>query len=99
MLLTLFESLERPGIRMLVRQIAGPAARRIVCELQPGQELKRGERFGLIKFGSRTEIFLPKDAGIEILAKLGQQLRAGESILAVLWPRSERQVLSPRPRV
>lgn len=87
MLLTMFESLERPGTRMLVRQISGPAARRIVCELQPGQELKRGQRFGLIKFGSRTELYLPRDVGIELRVTIGQRVRAGESILALLGPR------------
>lgn len=60
-----------------VRQIVGMAARRIVCHAREGTELKRGERFGLIKFGSRTELIVPKVDGMEILVKIGDKVRAG----------------------
>ncbi len=71
-----------PYRRMVVRQIAGQFARRIVCWLKPGDELAVGERFGMIKLGSRTELVLPCEAGIEISAKKGDKVRAGSTVLA-----------------
>jgi len=62
-------------------QIAGFIARRIVTELKSGQEVKTGERFGMIKFGSRVDVFLPKNAKIKV--NLEQKVYAGETILAV----------------
>lgn len=64
-----------------VTQIAGLIARRIVCKVRPGDVLRRGERFGLIKFGSRVDLFLPKSK-TEILTQLGDRVKAGETILA-----------------
>lgn len=61
-------------------QIAGLVARRIICKIQEGDELKRGERFGLICFGSRLDIYLPKDT--ETAVKVGDKVEAGNSILA-----------------
>ncbi len=63
-------------------QIAGLVARRILCEVTEGQELKRGERFGLIRFGSRLDIYLP--AGVEPQVYVGQTMIAGESVIASL---------------
>jgi len=63
-------------------QIAGLIARRIVCWLEPGDEVIRGRRFGLIRFGSRVDLYLPLDT--EILVKKGDKVRAGESILGYL---------------
>jgi phosphatidylserine decarboxylase len=63
-----------------VVQIAGLIARRIECGLQEGQSVCRGDRFGIIRFGSRVELYLPPDA--RILARDGQYVKAGESILA-----------------
>ena len=60
-----------------VKQIVGMAARRIVCHAREGTQLDRGERFGLIKFGSRTELVVPKVNGTEILVKIGDKVRAG----------------------
>lgn len=72
-----------PTLRpMLVQQITGAIARRIVCRLKPGDELPKGAQFGMIKLGSRTVIVFPKEAGLEILAKPGDKLKAGSSILA-----------------
>jgi phosphatidylserine decarboxylase len=65
---------------ILVRQIAGILARRIVNYLKTGEEVKQGEEFGFIKFGSRVDVFLPLDA--QILVMLDQQVRGGETILA-----------------
>ncbi len=61
-------------------QIAGMVARRIVCYAREGQELEIGERFGLIRFGSRMDVYLPLDADVRVL--LGQSVLAGETVLA-----------------
>jgi phosphatidylserine decarboxylase len=60
-------------------QIAGVLARRIVCRVKRGQELGRGDRFGLIMFGSRTDTYLP--AGCRVEVKEGQRVKGGETIL------------------
>jgi phosphatidylserine decarboxylase len=76
------EETEPPYRRSIVRQISGLIARRIVCDLRPGQELARGEKFGMIKLGSRTELILPDRDGLEIAICLGQRVRAGKTIMA-----------------
>ena len=68
------------GRRLGVVQIAGLVARRIVCKLQDGQAVRTGERFGLIRFGSRTDLFLPE--GISPLVTVGQRAVGGETVLA-----------------
>jgi phosphatidylserine decarboxylase len=65
---------------LAVVQIAGLVARRIVCDLVQGQGVQRGARFGIIRFGSRVDVYLP--TGTTILAREGQMVRAGETILA-----------------
>jgi phosphatidylserine decarboxylase len=65
---------------LVVVQIAGLIARRIHCELQQGQQICRGNRFGIIRFGSRLEVYLPE--GARVLVKEGQTMRAGETALA-----------------
>jgi phosphatidylserine decarboxylase len=65
-----------------VVQIAGLIARRIVCHARDGQHLKTGERFGLIRFGSRTDLFLPK--GVAPLVAVGQRMIGGETVMADL---------------
>jgi phosphatidylserine decarboxylase len=65
---------------LAVVQIAGLVARRIVCELAQGQGVRRGTRFGIIRFGSRVDVYLPP--GTAIVAEPGQMVRAGETILA-----------------
>lgn len=60
-----------------VRQVAGMAARRIVCHAHEGTALTSGERFGMIKFGSRTELIVPLVDGTEVLVKVGDKVRAG----------------------
>ncbi len=67
---------------MIVRQIAGAIARRIVCWVRPDEELLSGELFGMIKFGSRTELVIPDEPGLEIVAKLGDAVRGGTTIMA-----------------
>ena len=71
---------ESGGRRYLVVQIAGALARRIVCRVRPGDRVQRGERFGMIMFGSRVDLFLP--VGVEPVVKLGDRVRAGTSVIA-----------------
>ncbi len=63
------------------KQIAGVIARRIVCRLQEGDEVQRGERFGMIKYGSRLDVYLPPDATIRVRKK--QKVKAGQSVMGV----------------
>jgi len=67
---------------VVVKQIAGLIARRIVCRLSDGDSVIRGQRFGLIRFGSRTELFLPASASISV--NIGDKVKGGETILATL---------------
>ena len=64
---------------IIIVQIAGLIARRIVCEVEQGQELKQGDRLGMIRFGSRVDIYFKNK---KILAKIGQNVVAGESLIA-----------------
>jgi phosphatidylserine decarboxylase len=77
---------EAPYRRYVVRQITGAIARRIVCWLKPGDELARGEQFGMIKLGSRTELVLPREDGLRIRARLGDKVKAGLTVLAAYEP-------------
>ena len=67
--------------RVLVRQIAGVVARRIVCDAAVGERLERGQRFGMVKFGSRAEVYVPADVGFAWSVRVGQRLRGGETVL------------------
>jgi phosphatidylserine decarboxylase len=75
-----------PYRRYVVRQITGAIARRIVCWLKPGDELARGEEFGMIKLGSRTELVLPREDGLKVRANLGDKVKAGLTVLAEYGP-------------
>ncbi len=70
------------GRQIAVVQIAGLVARRIVCFTKTGDTLRTGERFGLIRFGSRLDVYLPD--GVEPMVNLGQTMIAGETVLADL---------------
>jgi phosphatidylserine decarboxylase len=72
--------LRRGERRYLMVQIAGALARRIVCRLTPGEQVRRGERFGLIMFGSRVDLFLP--AGVTPVVAKGDRVHAGATVLA-----------------
>lgn len=76
------EANNAPHRRMIVRQITGAIARRIVCELKPGDELQAGERFGMIKLGSRTELVLPCEEGLNLKVQVGDKIEAGTSVVA-----------------
>ena len=69
--------------RVLVRQIAGLIARRIVTDGEKGDRVRQGERMGLIRFGSRVDVFVP--AGVQVRSKVGDVTKAGQTIIAE-WP-------------
>ncbi|MDX1781564.1 MAG: phosphatidylserine decarboxylase [Thalassovita sp.] len=72
----------RDGRQIAVVQIAGLVARRIVCFVTPETEMKTGERFGLIRFGSRLDVYLPD--GVDPMVSIGQTMIAGETVIADL---------------
>jgi phosphatidylserine decarboxylase len=67
---------------IVVKQISGAVARKIVCEAKSGSSYKMGEKFGMIKFGSRTEVYLPAEDWIRLKVKVGDKIHAGETIIA-----------------
>ena len=69
----------KSGEEIIIVQIAGLIARRIVCEVEQGQKLKQGDRIGMIRFGSRVDIYFKNK---KVLAKIGQNVVAGESLIA-----------------
>jgi phosphatidylserine decarboxylase len=83
--------LRRPdGRRLAVRQITGLIARRIVCPARVGDRLARGERYGMIRFGSRTELVVPVEEAAELLCKVGDTVRGGQTPLLRLRPAAPR---------
>ncbi|MFI5263049.1 MAG: phosphatidylserine decarboxylase family protein [Candidatus Kapaibacterium sp.] len=74
------------GKKLLFNQVTGYVARRIVCELKPGDSVASGERFGMIKFGSRVDIYLPIDARLTV--KEGDIAKSGETIIAE-WQKNQ----------
>lgn len=76
----------RPGLRLLVRQLTGLIARRIICTHGIGDRVERGELYGMIRFGSRTELWLPCAVPHEIKVKVGDRVRCGETVLVEVLP-------------
>ena len=72
------------GLPVVFRQIVGILARRVVCRVQPGAELRAGQRVGIMKFGSRMDVFLPPSA--ELRVAVGDSVIGGVSVIAVLTP-------------
>jgi phosphatidylserine decarboxylase precursor-related protein len=71
-----------PGeLRLLLRQVSGAIARRIVCPLVPGMHLERGGLIGMIKFGSRTEVWVPLESGFEVAVRKGERVQGGVTVL------------------
>jgi phosphatidylserine decarboxylase len=68
-----------------VRQLVGILARRIVCRVKEGDVVRAGDRFGVMKFGSRMDVFLPADATLTV--RVGERVIGGVTVLAVLAPR------------
>jgi phosphatidylserine decarboxylase len=75
--------LDEPQDKLLVRQISGAIARHIVCQTEEGKTLSAGEQFGMIKFGSRTELYLPARDNTKIKVKIGDKVKAGLTILVM----------------
>jgi phosphatidylserine decarboxylase len=73
---------EHDGQPIVFRQVVGVLARRVVCRLQSGQEVQTGQRFGLMKFGSRMDVFLPEHARLRV--RTGDRVRGGETVIAEL---------------
>lgn len=71
----------RPGLKVLVRQLTGLIARRIICTHGVGDRVERGELYGMIRFGSRTELWVPLNVAHEIKVKVGDRVRCGETVL------------------
>lgn len=79
---------ENSSCSVQVKQVAGLLARRIVCNVKPGDRLERGQRFGLIKFGSRVDVLMPPD--VDVRVRRGDRVKGGSTILAVLASPSGR---------
>jgi phosphatidylserine decarboxylase len=79
---TLFQGAGPSRRRFLVRQVAGPFASRVVCAVRPGEVLERGARFGMIKFGSRTELLICGVSGLHVLVRPGDHVKGGQSVVA-----------------
>jgi phosphatidylserine decarboxylase len=73
---------QNPRVTIVVRQLTGAIARRIVAWAKVGDELRKGDRFGMIRFGSRTEVYLPLTA--TVLVKVGEHVSGGSTIIARL---------------
>ncbi len=78
----LLERIQPPRELLLLRQISGAIARRIVCQAAENQTFTAGQPFGMIKFGSRTELYIPAGPHLKILVKVGDKVKAGETPLA-----------------
>jgi phosphatidylserine decarboxylase len=72
---------DSPNDRLIVRQISGAVARHIVCKAAEGQKMAGGEKFGMIKFGSRTELYVPVSENAKCLVRIGDKVKAGVSPL------------------
>ena len=85
----ILESTEPDKRRYRIRQITGQFARRIVCWVRPGDILERGEMYGMIKLGSRTELIVPESESFEIIAKIGDKVCAGSTVFGRYSPLSD----------
>jgi phosphatidylserine decarboxylase len=74
--------IDHDGKMVVARQIVGVLARRVVCRLQPGIDVRAGDRLGVMKFGSRMDVFLPVTAALAVT--VGDRVRAGETVIAML---------------
>lgn len=74
--------IDHRGQTIIARQIVGILARRVVCRVPTGAEVRAGDRFGIMKFGSRMDVFLPPSADLRV--RVGDRVRGGETVIAVL---------------
>jgi phosphatidylserine decarboxylase len=77
------------GRDVVVVQVAGLIARRILCYAQPGSSIARGERYGFIRFGSRVDVYLPLDAQFEV--SLGDKVKGATDVIARLAPKAQEK--------
>ena len=82
------------GIEIVIVQIAGLIARRIKCDLSEDQNVKTGEKFGIIRFGSRVDVYLPLSYKLNVLE--GQTMIGGETVLANLQKKSVKRVITKK---
>ena len=68
-------------VKIAVKQIAGKIAKRIVCACEVGDVFEQGQRFGMIKFGSRVEVFVPNSVRFEVMVRVGEKVTAGKTVL------------------
>jgi phosphatidylserine decarboxylase len=78
-----------PEARILVRQVSGAIARRIVCPLEPSTFVARGGLLGMIKYGSRTELYIPEASGFQVRVRIGDKVKAGTTVVASWHPLRE----------
>jgi phosphatidylserine decarboxylase len=83
---------DSPRDRLIVRQISGAIARRIVCDKIEGQKLAGGEKFGMIKFGSRTELYVPVRENVKCLVRIGDKVKAGLTALVKYEKRDQKSI-------
>ena len=81
--------IDRGGQLVVTRQVVGILARRIVCRVGQGARVSAGQRFGVMKFGSRVDLYLPPGTALRV--KLGERVRGGETVLAVLPPAPQKE--------
>jgi len=74
---------------LAIRQVSGAIARRIVCPVKPGQQFPKGFKYGMIKFGSRTELYIPAGMGFEVAVNVGDPVNAGLSVIAFVRPEAK----------
>ncbi len=82
MTISCISSVQNKKFPMMIRQISGAIAKRIVCKAEQGSDYAKGEKFGMIKFGSRTELYLPAENWMKLTVKIGDKVYAGETIVA-----------------
>ena len=85
---------DHDGTSVVVRQIVGVLARRIVCRIKAGDVVRAGDRFGVMKFGSRMDVFIPHDSTVHVT--VGATVRGGVTLLATLPPRPPAAITSGR---
>ena len=77
---------------LAIKQISGAIARRIVCPVEKDTELERGQRYGMIKFGSRTELYLPAGMGFDVSVQVGQAVSGGSTVIARILPGAKEKL-------
>lgn len=87
--------IDHAGQTIVVRQIVGILARRVVCRVETGATVRAGDRYGIMKFGSRMDVFLPQSA--EIRVKVGDVVRGGETLIAMLHSPEVPETCDGRP--